>query len=113
MNNAIFIVISIYVMIIVNLIPINIMAFENAYQYKWILVALNIVIFSLLTIMGYMAMNSSKNENYKLENKKNKLNEKPNIIYNTTVNYNGEDQINKRNIYLKDKDNYKGLDRWV
>lgn len=110
MNDITFIVVSMYVMIIANLIPINILAFENAFQYKGILIALNIVVFTLLSIMGFIAINSNRNKSHKLQNKRN---EKPSIVYNTTVNYHGEDQLNSRNSYLKDTDNYNGLDKWV
>ncbi|HSQ33715.1 MAG TPA: hypothetical protein VLM81_02315 [Peptostreptococcaceae bacterium] len=113
MNDNTFIVVSMYVMIIANLIPINIIAFENAFQYKGILIALNIVVLTLLSIIGFIAINSNKNKNYKPQAKRNELKDKPNITYNTTVNYHGEDQIKNRNSYLKDIDKYNGLDKWV
>lgn len=113
MNDITFIVISMYVMIIANLIPINILAFENAFQYKGILIALNIVIFTLLSIIGFIAISANKNKNYKPNTKRNELKDKTSIVYNTTVNYNGEDQLKNRNKYLKDIDNYNGFDKWV
>ena len=113
MNDNTFIIASMYVMIIANLIPINIIAFENAFQYKGILIVLNAIIFILLSTIGLMAINSNKNKNSKPQTKRSELKDKPNIIYNTTVNYNTEDQLKRRNSYLKDLDNYNGLDKWV
>ena len=113
MNDIAFIVISMYVMIIANLIPINIIAFENAFQYKGILIALNIVIFTLLSIIGFIAISSNKNKEYKPHTKRKEFKDKTSIVYNTTVNYNGENQLKNRNKYLKDIDNYNGFDKWV
>lgn len=113
MNDITLIVVFMYVMIIANLIPINILAFENAFQYKGILIALNIIVFTLLSIMGFIAINSNRNKSHKLQNKRNELKDKPSIVYNTTVNYHGEDQLKSRNSYLKGTDNYNGLDKWV
>lgn len=107
MNDVILIIISMYVMIIANLIPINILAFENAYEYKGILIALNIIIFTLLTIIGFVAVTSNK------DNKKTVSKDKSNITYNTTVNYNTKNQLEERTRYLNDIDDYKGLDKWV
>jgi len=100
-------------MIIANLIPINIIAFENAFEYKGILIALNMIILTFLTAMGFIAINSNKNKEHKLQVKKGESKNIPNITYNTTINYDGKEQTNQRNKFLRDLDNYNGLDKWI